>query len=121
MSKDKHIMIPDKAVIGSDFKIDFDQDYSYVDVVISNGIRMEVPNAVWNVGGKEEEVGSPLIEFFQESDVEKWGSVKIPIISTQRVHGKEINILKPEEILVEITVKRDNEEHHLHEKIKLVE
>ena len=117
----KNITIPKFAVIGSDFKIDFDKEYSYVDVTISNGIRMEVPNAVWNAGGKEEEVGSPLIEFFLESETEKWSTVNVPIESNQIVHGKPINILKPEEILVQVYIKEGNEEHKLHEKIQLVE
>lgn len=114
-----HITIPKKAIIGEIFKIDFDKEYSYVKVTISNGIRMEVPNAVWNAHGKEEEVGTSLIDFFKESDTEKWGSVEIPMISTQKVHGIEINILKPEEILIQVTVKGNNEEYHLHEKIPL--
>ena len=113
-----HIIIPKKANIGEIFKIDFDKEYSYVKVTISNGIRMEVPNAVWNAHGKEEEVGSPLIDFIKESETEKWGSVEIPMISTQRVHG-EINILKPEQILIQVTIKGNNEEHNLHEKIQL--
>ena len=117
----KPITIPNVAVIGEDFKIDFDKEYNYVEVTISNGIRWEVPNAVWNAGGEEEEIGSPLIEFFQESEVDKWSTVSIPIKSTQTVHGKEINILKPEEILIEVYIKINNEEYRLHEKVQLVE
>lgn len=121
-SDQKEITIPNVAVIGEDFKVDFNKEYDYVEIKISNGIRWEVPNAVWNAGGDKEEVGSPLIEFFQESDTEKWSTVTIPIKSTQTVHGREINILKPEEILVEVCVRlRSGEEHKLHEKIQLVE
>jgi|TARA_R110002110_G_scaffold113247_3_gene281056 hypothetical protein len=121
-SDQKEITIPNVAVIGEDFKVDFNKEYNYVEIKISNGIRWEVPNPVWNAGGDKEEVGSPLIEFFQESDTEKWSTVTIPIKSTQTVHGREINILKPEEILVEVCVRlRSGEEHKLHEKIQLVE
>jgi|LWDU01.1.fsa_nt_gi hypothetical protein len=120
-SDQREITIPNVAVIGKEFKIDFNKEYDYIQVTISNGIRWEVPNAVWNAGGDKEETGSPLIEFLQESDTEKWSTVTIPIKSSQMVHGREINILKPEEILVEIHVKVDNEEHKLHEKIQMVE
>ena len=118
---EKHITIPKVAVIGDDFKIDFDKEYSHVDVTISNGIRMEVPNQVWNVDGEPEEVGTSLIDFYLDSDTEKWSTVTIPMVSNQYVHGKPINILKPEEILVQAHVKEGNEEHFLHEKIQLVE
>lgn len=121
VKKGNFITIPNKAVIGELFKVSFDKEYPYISITISNGIRMEVPNAVWNAGGKEEEVGTPLIDFLEESDTKKWGSVEVPMKAIQRVHGKEINILKPEEILVEITVKTHEEEHHIHEKIQLVE
>jgi hypothetical protein len=118
---DKNIIIPKVAVIGKPFSIDFDKEYSHIEVTISNGIRMEVPNAVWNANGEPEETGSPLIEFDLDSDTEKWSTVDVPIESNQIVHGKPINILKPEEILVQVYIKEGNEEHSLHKKIQMVE